>query len=532
MPDNVLDSYLVRLGATVDTSSFVRFNAVLKGSENTVTSFTSGALSQFLKFEFAAISTLTSVGIGLIGLADKTAMADQQYRLFGMRMLMTKDSARAMQMALGQLDATLDEVSYDKELNQRFQYLYEQNEKLGKTLGPNFDKNMIGIRGLRTEVKFFGDELEVLAMGSISKLFEKLGYSIGDLQNRLDRLSDEFMKDIPYWSEQISSNLIPVWNEFKLVLSESWDIAKSFIGDYTLLDALVRGDDSVQNAQLSWTNFGKSIKQSFNDVFEIVNESLTAIKAVDHAFKSAIYSGMAMRALAHGKTDEASKYLNMGDKESDKIIDFLYGQYNTKFTGGDYSWRNKTSSSDMPSTASAPDSLKPYLANPQFQALLYGVGMRESGGHQFDINGRPTQGPATDNFGNPLPERAVGKYQLFPSSAKKYGFDINTEEGNTLAAASLLRDLLIKHKNNDAAALADYGGFKKADPSRYIGAVKRFAGQYSPSSASISIGSVVINVPHSIPPHEMSRFVKDSMSNITDKAIKQTTAQMAAGAYY
>src|ERR1700736_1205422 len=112
MSDNIMDSYLVKLGTLVDVSSFNKFNGVLNQSKGAVLNFTKGTAMGFAKFELSAVGAISSIGIGLIGLADKTAMADQQYRLFGMRMLMTKDSARAMQMATDTLGASLDEIAY------------------------------------------------------------------------------------------------------------------------------------------------------------------------------------------------------------------------------------------------------------------------------------------------------------------------------------------------------------------------------------------------------------------------------------
>jgi hypothetical protein len=169
----------VRLGAKIDTNSFNKFNSTLKDSGKLFDNFSLGTIASFGKMEIAVVGMFAAVGSGIIGLADKTAMADQLYRLFGLRMLIGKDAARAVSMATDERGASLDEIAYDPELNRRFQYLYEQTIKLGKTLGSNFDRNMVSIRDLKTEYKFFGDELEVIAMGSVSKLFDKLGIGSG-----------------------------------------------------------------------------------------------------------------------------------------------------------------------------------------------------------------------------------------------------------------------------------------------------------------------------------------------------------------
>jgi hypothetical protein len=105
MSDNILESYLVRLGSQVDTNSFNKFNSTLKDSGKIFDNFSLGTIASFGKMETAVVGMFAAVGSGIIGLADKTAMADQQYRLFGLRMLMGKDAARAMSMATDELGA-------------------------------------------------------------------------------------------------------------------------------------------------------------------------------------------------------------------------------------------------------------------------------------------------------------------------------------------------------------------------------------------------------------------------------------------
>lgn len=221
MADNILESYFIRVGAIPDTASFTRLGYVLKDATNMVEGFSLKSVKSIMGVQVAAIGAFAAVGTGLITLADRAAMTDQSYRLFGLRMLMTKDSARAMQVALDELGATIDEVAYDPELNKRFQALYEHNMKLGKSMGANFDKNMKGIRDIRQEYKMFAADFDTFLIGGvISKLFDKLGYGDGGVLGELQNFNDWFDKNLPQISDEISTDLVSVWNDVVIVLKD------------------------------------------------------------------------------------------------------------------------------------------------------------------------------------------------------------------------------------------------------------------------------------------------------------------------
>src|ERR1700757_3481603 len=181
---NILDSYFVKLGAVIDQTGWNKFDLTLRNADKSVLNFATTTVLNFAKIEGAIVGTLAGVGVGLISLADKTAMADQQYRLFGMRMLMTKESARAMQIATDELGASLDQIAYDPELNRRFQYLYEQNIKLGRAMGTGFDGTTRQMRDLHMAYQVLGKDLEFLEGAIITKLFQKLGMSSDDLLSK------------------------------------------------------------------------------------------------------------------------------------------------------------------------------------------------------------------------------------------------------------------------------------------------------------------------------------------------------------
>jgi len=518
---NILDEYLVRLGSVVDQPSWNKFNLTLKYAENTVLSFTGKFASQFLKIEGSLVGLFAAAGAGIIAIADKTAMADQQYRLFGMRMLMTKDSARAMQMSMDELGASLDEIAYDPELNKRFQYLYEQNQKLSKTLGVGFDKNMVAIRGLRMEYKFFGDELEFVAMGAISKLFEKAGYGTDDLLGKLNQLSTEFISDIPKWSEDVSNMLLPAWQGFTETMSQTWDITKKLAHDFTFLTGVIGGDKSLETETTNFYQFSVAIGEVVGEVAIFTRALLDGIKVAltfAETIGNVLYRHKIPDFTQHiGK--DGKTYFDIWNNGNNKTLDDYLEPIDPEISGN----------IKPKSTLSVPSDLKNSLSNPNFLKLLHGIAMTESGDRQFDINGNVIKGKP-----NSTEEIALGRFQILPSTAKSLGIDPNDDAQNSMGGAMYLRNLLNKYHGDVKAALKEYGGFKTADPTDYINKVERYGFQsgYNPAvSGDVTIQQLTINVPKDLHKDEWAGFVKKSFHDINKEAIVRGIAFNGAGAY-
>ena len=295
MADNILDTYFVKIAALPDAKSFAKAAHLLRGTELSIQGVAKSAVKTMLAFETASVSAFAAIGVGLIALADKTAMTDQSYRLMGMRMLMTKDSARSMQMALDELGATIDEVAFDPELNSRFQYLYEQNVMLGKQLGTDFDVVQRNIRDVRMEYKRLGTELEFLSYSVVSKLFSKLGFGNEDLLNKLHNLNEWFTEKLPQISEFVAKQFVPIWNDANLVLKDFGQLAEMAAGTFQLFTGELMDDDALKNTNVSV----KSLTETFQDWVDWITKATLGLqflgKIVAHTFDAAGYFAEEMR---------------------------------------------------------------------------------------------------------------------------------------------------------------------------------------------------------------------------------------------
>lgn len=546
MSDNILDSYLVKLGAIVDVGSFNKFNATISGSERGILSFSKKIINGFTKVEFSVVGALTSIGTGLIALADKTAMADQQYRLLGMRMLMTKDSARAMQMAQDDLGASLDEIAFDPELNRRFQYLYEQQIKLAKTLGPNFSKNMESIRDLRMEYKFFGDELNVLTMGSISKMYEKLHLGSGDLLNDLDKLSTTFMDKIPEWSDEISNDLIPVWDNWVIIVKDLGSVFKTVAGDFSYFTGLLTGDDSIKNTEFSLKNIANATLDWIDVLSEVVLSIQLTGKIALHTFSGMTEAFASWKAYFKGNKEESYRLDALKTRDYEAAI----GDIKDFFTGEGGSNNNPDLKSfrdffDKQDSRKQQQQASDKYANADISKLIVDAGKR----YGIDPNflSAVIHQESRYNTAAMSPKGAKGLMQLMPDTAKELGvtnpFD---PEQNIRGGAKYLSKLIKKYGdpskvlaayNAGEGSVDKYGGippFKETQ--NYVANILRDYSKYSAESSKnnevVHIDSLTINVPHTLPQEEWSRFVRESMKDLTADSSRIEMAQTAGGAYH
>lgn len=259
MASDTISEYLVRLGFETDQQQLLKFKNSLVAAEGFVANSTGGIVADFLKFETAGIGAFTAVGFGAIGFIEKLAMTDQQMRLFGMRSFMTTQQARAVQTSLDVLGASLDDVAWDKELHARFMTLIDDQRQLSTMLGPQYEQQMMDVRDVWFQLQRLEVKGEYFGMKFAGDLLKKLGFGDGDILNSLMKLNDFVLKNMPQWSDELSTDFLPVLHDF-------WDIMKGIGGlaedaalEFTNLVGIFAGDDSIEGATFDFHKFSQAL---------------------------------------------------------------------------------------------------------------------------------------------------------------------------------------------------------------------------------------------------------------------------------
>jgi hypothetical protein len=253
--EQILESYLIALGVKIDQQAYRQFESTLARADSAVDQHTGGMLRNVLKVQLGIVGAFTAMSAAAIGLADKVAMADQGYRLFSLRMLMTQETGRKLKMIMDGLGASMEELIWDPEQRRRAGDMAQWIDHLTTLIGPNFAKNMIGIRDVRMQFTELGQAIQFLGMETASQLFEKLGIDAGSLHAWLEKMSLK----IPHLADVFSTALIPILRDTKDIFKDIIGVGEGAAMIFTNLIGLLSGDDSIKGATFDFEKLAKAM---------------------------------------------------------------------------------------------------------------------------------------------------------------------------------------------------------------------------------------------------------------------------------
>jgi hypothetical protein len=324
---DVLKSYLVSLGFSVDSGSLGKFDAAMKNAANTVTSQTAGIAKQvtgwqasvqkafglstesaasltkalslgttFAEYQMKILGVFGALSGAVVGLAEHVANADQEYRLFGLRMGMTQDSAKKLKIALDELGQPLELIAFDPELHARFLTLLDDQDKLQKHLGSGFEEKMRSIRDLSFQFTRLHMAISSLGAQFVVSLFDKLGTTVEDVTGKMSDFVATFQDKIPGGADKIAEIALPI-------LRDTWELFKEIgvaIGEigtlFTNVVGLLSGDTSITGAQFSFEKFGRAIQHVVDMLRDFVHATTEAERFLIH-----MVNAMTLAIAGHGK---------------------------------------------------------------------------------------------------------------------------------------------------------------------------------------------------------------------------------------
>jgi len=276
MAANVIDEYLVDLKFNIDQPNVAKFNGVLKGVASEVSHYTGGMAHDLLKWQGTIVGAFVAAGGAMLGLLDHLADTDQNFRLLGEHMFISKNAAKEMTMATDALGVSLQDAIWDPELHQRFNKLIEDQRRMEKALGMgDLDKNMRYLRDVKFEYQRFTLEMKEGMFAVGNQLARALGGT--DLLTTLQHWNEYIIQHLPEWTKDVSDFIQQFGPDFKSVFLDVKKIAEEVAIAFTNIVAAFHPKDNLGGDKFDPKKLATAFKDAVDDLTKFVDEMTKAV---------------------------------------------------------------------------------------------------------------------------------------------------------------------------------------------------------------------------------------------------------------
>lgn len=224
---NILEEYLVRIGAEVDKDAFAGAAKAINNLSGML-----GKLGSILKYGaiFAGMAKVTEAVIDNI---KAVASADLEYQKLAQSMWVTKDTAKTLSVLLKTMGASQEDVAWVPELREQFFRLRQEMAELSTPA--DADGQLAWIREIGYDVQSLQLKLKMFKEWVVYYLIKELQPYIKEFQEFIRWLNDKFGKSLPALARKVASVLASVVRvAMSLVKALKW----LFEGIYNFIDAL------------------------------------------------------------------------------------------------------------------------------------------------------------------------------------------------------------------------------------------------------------------------------------------------------
>lgn len=224
---NILEEYLVRIGAEVDKDAFA-------GAAQAISKLSGmlGKLGTILKYGgiFVGLAKVTEAVIDNI---KAVASADLECQKLAQSMWVTKDTAKTLSVVLKTMGASQEDVAWVPELREQFFRLRQEMAELSTPA--DADGQLAWIREIGYDVQSLQLKLKIFKEWVVYYLIKELQPYIKEFQEFIRWLNDKFGKNLPALARKVAGVLASVVRvAMSLVKALKW----VFEGIYNFIDAL------------------------------------------------------------------------------------------------------------------------------------------------------------------------------------------------------------------------------------------------------------------------------------------------------
>lgn len=224
---NILEEYLVRIGAEVDKDAFAGAAKAINNLSGML-----GKLGSILKYGaiFAGLAKVTEAVIDNI---KAVASADLEYQKLAQSMWVTKYTAKTLSVVLKTMGASQEDVAWVPELREQFFRLRQEMAELSTPA--DADGQLAWIREIGYDVQSLQLKLKMFKEWVVYYLIKELQPYIKEFQEFIRWMNDKFGKNFPALARKVASVLASVVRvAMSLVKALKW----LFEGIYNFIDAL------------------------------------------------------------------------------------------------------------------------------------------------------------------------------------------------------------------------------------------------------------------------------------------------------
>lgn len=224
---NILEEYLVRIGAEVDKDAFAGAAQAISNLSGML-----GKLGTVLKYGGIVVG-LAKVTESVIDNIKAVASADLEYQKLAQSMWVTKDTAKTLSVVLKTMGASQEDVAWVPELREQFFRLRQEMAELSTPA--DADGQLAWIREIGYDVQSLQLKLKMFKEWVVYYLIKELQPYIKEFQEFIRWLNEKFGKNLPALARKVGSVLGSIVRvAMSLVKALKW----AFEGIYNFVDAL------------------------------------------------------------------------------------------------------------------------------------------------------------------------------------------------------------------------------------------------------------------------------------------------------
>ena len=224
---NILEEYLVRIGAEVDKDAFAGAASAINNLAGLL-----GKLGAILKYGGIVVG-IAKITESIVDNVKAVAAADMEYQKLAQSMWVTKSTAKTLSVVMKTMGASQEDIAWVPELREQFFRLRQEMAELS-TPG-DADNQLRWIREIGYDIQSLQLKLKMLKEWIVYYLIKDLQPYIKEFQDFIKWLNAKFGKSLPELARKIASILSSI---ARVAISVVKALKWLFEGIYNFIDAL------------------------------------------------------------------------------------------------------------------------------------------------------------------------------------------------------------------------------------------------------------------------------------------------------